>query len=162
MPARKIVEIAADASGGAPANLIEIAYRASREEPIILMLNGVGRSSVDRILDPVVTAIPLSIPGVIYIDLQDIAAVRNAVLTATAIFVATREFHSLIREFGAAPTQIRSVRSKWGGVKLLDARTTISLNAASIGLWIRPPKQIDAVLAAAPLAARKRRGTAAA
>jgi hypothetical protein len=162
MPAKKIVEIAADPSGRAPANLIEIAYRASRDEPITLILNGISRSSVDRILDPVVEAIPLSIPGVVYVDLQNIAAVRNVVLAATAIFIATREFHSLIRELGAAPTQIRSVRSKWSGVKLLDARTTISLHAASISLWIRPPKQIESALATSPPDTGNPRGTVAA
>lgn len=47
--------------------LVREAYEASRERPIILLLNGVTVEEVDAALDPIVPLYPHDIPGVKYV-----------------------------------------------------------------------------------------------
>lgn len=105
MQIRDVVEISG-INGRVPVGLIEASYRASQEVLVALILRGVSPQSVNRILDPIVPTLPLDIPGVLYIDADDHARVREAVLSAATVFVATATFRRLVRALGVAPTTI--------------------------------------------------------
>ncbi|MCT7376921.1 hypothetical protein [Chelativorans salis] len=89
-----------------PAKLIEVSYRASQDHLIGLVLHGISPQMVNLILDPIVPTLPLNIPGVLYIDAGDEKRVREAVLSAETIFVATATFRGLVRRWGVAPRMI--------------------------------------------------------
>jgi hypothetical protein len=98
--AQAVVEIAPDADGQLPVELIRHAYRASEQGLIVLILQDITPSAVDRILDPLVSMSRLDIPGVLYIDAKNQSAVLQAVHDAQVIFAATDRLRSLIAAFG--------------------------------------------------------------
>jgi hypothetical protein len=60
-----VVEVRADPSGAAPGGLIGAAYRASRDGTVVLVLNGLSATQVDRALDAVVPCVG-GVAGVAY------------------------------------------------------------------------------------------------
>jgi hypothetical protein len=64
-PTVALVEVSADALGGAPVDLVRAAYRASREGRMALLLDGVTTAQVDRALDPLVPVLR-GVSGVVY------------------------------------------------------------------------------------------------
>jgi hypothetical protein len=60
-----VVEVHADGPAGSPETLVGAAYRASREGTVVLVLNGVSASQVDRALDAVVPRVA-DVAGVAY------------------------------------------------------------------------------------------------
>jgi hypothetical protein len=100
------IEIASTAEGKAPVQLLRCAYRASRAGLIALVLDGVEANAADRVLDPVVARMPLTIPGVVYLLIDDDTRVRDAVLSADAVFVATLRFRRAVLDLGIDPERI--------------------------------------------------------
>lgn len=99
-------------SGGQlPASLMAAAYRSSRNGLVVFILNDVTAQAVNVILDPVVATMPLSIPGVLYIKIEDVARVREAVVSADAIYAATTTFKNLATTFGVKHRSIHPVAS---------------------------------------------------
>jgi hypothetical protein len=74
-----VVEIVPDPPEGTLTTLVRDAYFASQRGVIILVLNGVSPGQVDDALDPIVRLLPLSIPGLRYLDISDRTAVEDAV-----------------------------------------------------------------------------------
>ena len=105
-----VVEIASNGRG-LPAGLIQSAYRASQAGLVGLVLNEVDPRAVNHILDPLVPLIPLTIPGVRYLKINDHACVREAVLSARMVFVATREFHTSVIGLGIDQSLVWPVSS---------------------------------------------------
>lgn len=89
MCVQAVIEITSSSDGRLPARLLSEAYRASDCGMIILILNGVAPVAVDGLLDHVVASLPLSIPGVLYVDAGDEAAVDGALCRTGIVFVAT-------------------------------------------------------------------------
>lgn len=82
---RAVVDITAEPAGCTLEELVVSAYRASRDGVVVLVLSGVSPAEVDRILDPVVPSMPLTIPGVRYLQATDEEAVRRAYRSAAAL-----------------------------------------------------------------------------
>ncbi|MCA1405020.1 hypothetical protein I6F26_08510 [Ensifer sp. IC3342] len=92
-----------------PAAAIITAYRSSRHGLVVFVLNDVAPAAIDLILDPVVSTMPLSIPGVLYVPISDEARVIQAVTSAEAIYAATEAFRDLAVSYGASPGKVRPV-----------------------------------------------------
>ena len=72
-----VVEVSRDLRGRLPADLIVATYRSSTRRCAALALaDDVSTSAVDALLDPVVKTLPLTMPGVLYIAMQDEGALR--------------------------------------------------------------------------------------
>lgn len=108
MRVRGVVEISGR-KGRVPAGLVEDCYRASQNGLVALVLRDIPPQAVDRILDPLVPTLPLNIPGVLYIDSRETGRVREALLAAESIFVATAAFRGVVRALGVAPRLIAPV-----------------------------------------------------
>lgn len=108
MHALNVIEIT-QTDGMLPAAVIITAYRSSRHGLVVFVLNDVAPAAIDVILDPVVSTMPLSIPGVLYVQISDEARVSQAVTSAETIYVATEAFRNLAVSYGASPRNIRSV-----------------------------------------------------
>jgi hypothetical protein len=106
-----VVEISLATEGNQPTKLLRYAYRASQTGLVTLVLNGIEPSAVDRILDPVVARMPLTIPGVAYLSIGDTERVSEAALSAGIVFFATRRFRSAILELGVDRERIWPTRS---------------------------------------------------
>jgi hypothetical protein len=94
------VEIAPTPKGNPPAMLICSAYRASQAGIVALILNQVDPRVVNKILDPVVPLLPLTIPGVIYLRMDDAARMQEALFEAEIVFAATKPFRACLLALG--------------------------------------------------------------
>ncbi|MDK1378431.1 MULTISPECIES: hypothetical protein [unclassified Sinorhizobium] len=110
MHVQNVVEIT-PTDGLLPAAAIITAYRSSRYGLVVFVLNDVAPAAIDVILDPVVSTMPLSIPGVLYVQISDEARVSQAVSSAETVYVATETFHNLAVACGVSPANIRPVGS---------------------------------------------------
>jgi hypothetical protein len=109
MHPRTVVEIAPCANGEPPAEAIRAAYRASEYGLVVLVLRGVVASAVDRILDPLVAALRLDIPGVLYVDADDEPTVAQAVRDAGPVYAVTHHLYSLAKSLEPAESTIHPV-----------------------------------------------------
>ncbi len=119
MQARRVIEIV-QSGGYLPAELILTGYWASQSGLVVFILNGVTPQAVDLVLDPIVVTLPMTIPGVLYVDVGDKTRVREAVLFAEEIYAATRLFRRLTIRCGIAPKLIAPVD---GAIPRLEIRT---------------------------------------
>jgi hypothetical protein len=99
-PALAIFEIVAQLDGALPADLLTALYRASVHRRFVLALHGVSPFAVDALLDPVVRQLPLNIPGLIYENVTNGAAMRRAIDSTDVIFVATPMFQAWAEDLG--------------------------------------------------------------
>lgn len=60
-----VIEVGLDARGEFPVGLVRAAYMSSRHGTVILVLNGVSTTQVDRALDPIVSRTD-GVAGVLY------------------------------------------------------------------------------------------------
>ncbi|WP_245364246.1 hypothetical protein [Sinorhizobium americanum] len=79
--------------------------------------------AINLVLDPIVATLPLSIPGVLYVSLNDKARVCEALRCADEIYAATGIFRRLTAHYGIAPGRIRSVTN---AIPRLESRTLLS------------------------------------
>ncbi|PDT50574.1 hypothetical protein [Sinorhizobium fredii] len=107
MRARSVIEIV-ESDGRLPAQLIVAGYWASQAGLVIFILNGVTAQMINLVLDPIVNTLPLSIPGVLYVDIKDEARVNEAVLSAEKIYAASRAFRRLANYHGVARGIVQS------------------------------------------------------
>lgn len=107
MRAQAMIEIVASRDGRVPAELVCTAYRASVRGPIVLVLNGVCWQDVDRALDGLVVLLPLDIPGIVYVDVADEAAVLSAARETEKIWGVTQRFRRIVGQLslGLDPAQ---------------------------------------------------------
>ena len=105
------VEIAPTAKGQLPATLVRWAYRASQIGVVALVLNGIDARDVNRVLDPLVPLLPLTIPGVIYLHMDDDPRVQEAILSAQLVFAATRPFRAYVLALGIDRSRVWPVSS---------------------------------------------------
>ncbi|TPL14808.1 hypothetical protein FJ945_29765 [Mesorhizobium sp. B2-4-9] len=94
------VEIALTPNGSPPATLICSAYRASQAGIVALILNQVDPRVVNKILDPVVRFLPLTIPGVIYLGMDNGVRMQEALFAAEVVFAATKPFRASLLSLG--------------------------------------------------------------
>jgi hypothetical protein len=66
-----VVTVTAHPVGSSFETVVRNAYRASRDGIVIMVLDGVSTTEVDDALDPLVPLLPLTIPGVRYVDAVD-------------------------------------------------------------------------------------------
>ncbi|WEX85842.1 hypothetical protein PZN02_002077 [Sinorhizobium garamanticum] len=137
MHVQNVIEIT-QTDGLLPAAVIITAYRSSRHGLVVFVLNDVAPAAIDVILDPVVSTMPLSIPGVLYVQISDEAGVSQAVTSAEAIYVATEAFRNLAVGYGASPGNIRSVLTSqfWPRKRM---RLTVSGGARGLPTVRRTP-----------------------
>lgn len=89
-----VVEIAEETCSTSLAEVVASSYRASRRALVVLILNGVSPREVDTALNPVVRSEGLDVQGVLYLSIEDEAAVLSAARAALVV-VATSERLSL-------------------------------------------------------------------
>lgn len=111
MSNRAVIEVTSVHERNQSAQLIRCAYRASQTGLVALVLNGVDARAVDRVLDPIVPFLSLTIPGVRYLSIDDDALVQEAVLSASYVFVATKRFRSAALGFGVDRSVMWPLRS---------------------------------------------------
>ncbi|WP_153064557.1 hypothetical protein [Agrobacterium sp. LAD9] len=78
-----------------PEELIVRGYRYSRFGTVAFILNEIKSDAVNRILDPVVPTLSLSIPGVQYIDIAS-ARVNEIVVSAKTVVAISARFIDLV------------------------------------------------------------------
>lgn len=95
-----VVEVCPDAADRLPIELIASAYRASRSALMVLVCHGASREAVDAALTPTVQEVGLDVHGVLYLDGDDIPAVREAVRRAPVVVAATERFRERLNAWG--------------------------------------------------------------
>jgi hypothetical protein len=95
-----VVEVTPEPEGCTFADLVSSTYYDSQKGLIVLVLNGVTPGQVDAVLDPIVPLLPLTIPGLRYCDVDDLAALRDAVLHAREVRC---QISTLLRLEGTPP-----------------------------------------------------------
>jgi hypothetical protein len=77
-------------------HILRVAYTASREGVVALMLRGVSIEDADRMLDPVVARLPKDIPGIVYVDGDDVRSARAAMANARTLCIGSAELLGLL------------------------------------------------------------------
>jgi hypothetical protein len=86
-----VIEICPKPDGSIPEELIRKAYLASQSMAIVLILRDISPKVVDPTLDDLVPHLPLNIPGVKYVRVQDQAEVSRALVNADQIYCSSLE-----------------------------------------------------------------------
>jgi hypothetical protein len=134
-----VVEIAAD-NGAPPVELIENCYRLSTACLVVFILNGVSPQTINMILDPIVPNLPLNIPGVLYVDINDEARVRQSVLSSETILARTQTFHRMVARYGLAGDAFSGVDKIDGRIaSQLESRARSWLEIAAERIWENRP-----------------------
>lgn len=107
--AQAVVEIEPQPDGELPATLIQHIYCASQRGLVVLALRNTNADAIDRVLDDLVHRLPLSIPGVLYVDADDEISVLEAAHAADMIFAATSSFRTMIESRGVNPRHVHPV-----------------------------------------------------
>lgn len=107
-------------------NLLHAAYFASRQGVVAVMLRGLSIDAADYILDPVVKSLPKDIPGIIYIDADDVLLAKAAMASAKKLYVSGAELLKLVDRSSqsaccCAPAELtkefsRSPDALWEGI----------------------------------------------
>lgn len=112
-----VIEIAPDAAGALPAELITEAYRASRSAPIAFALNPrIRRADVDCILDPVVAENCGNVHGVLYLDHHDDRMISAALMRADFVVATTDDFRARCEATGVASVSWPAARTHFSGL----------------------------------------------
>ena len=99
-PLGTVVEVTSDAPLELQTRLLAIAYRASQWGPVTLLLRGVPRQLLDRMLDPVVKSVGVDVWGVEYCELQDDGIPPQVLENAALGIVATEPLRERLLERG--------------------------------------------------------------
>lgn len=99
-PVGALLEIGRDTSGLIPRELISAAYRASRAQTVMLVLDAVSPREVDAILDPMIGDTYREHCGVIYAKSTDERAVLSGAATAKHVFAASAGFRAKLAAWG--------------------------------------------------------------
>lgn len=134
MKPRSVIEIA-QSDGRLPTELIVVGYWASQAGVVVYVLNGVTPQAINLVLDPIVTTLPLSIPGVLYVSINDTTRVCEAVRCAEEIYATTKVFRRQAIDYGIAPDFIRPVAT---AIPRLENRTLLSEQNAPASQLVRP------------------------
>jgi hypothetical protein len=70
------------------------------------VLNGVSPQAVNAVLDPIVITMPLTIPGVLYFDIRQSEQLREAIASASQVYVATQRFLDVVSPLCTATKMI--------------------------------------------------------
>jgi hypothetical protein len=100
MRVRAAIEISSQQDPGTVEQIIASAYRRSRGGCIGLMLNGVDKWTVNRLLDGVVARVGIDVQGVLYCDVRDAGALRGLVESASEVMTLTEPLCSQLRQQG--------------------------------------------------------------
>lgn len=124
MCAEFVIEIALQPDGRVPAELVKEAYRASVRRRVAFVLQDVAPSAVDEVLDDIVPLLPLAIPGVLYIDINDEKKVEGVLFGADRVFAGTERFRALLEKLGIQRSAVHPVASalealrvEWGRIE---------------------------------------------
>lgn len=120
MQDRIVIEIAKEL-GLLTETLLVVGYRYSRFGRVSFILNGIKPREADRILDPVVEELSLSIPGVKYVDIVFEVEVRSAVRAAKAVIATSLEFSRIVDEVVESSTS----RFRWRTLRASLPRGTL-------------------------------------
>ena len=99
-PVAALLEIGRETDGSLPGQLITAAYRASRSQPVMLVLDEVTPREVDAVLDSMVASTYRDHRGVIYARSGDDQEVLAVAASASRVF--------------ARSAQLRAKLSSWG------------------------------------------------
>jgi hypothetical protein len=102
------IEIDGSTSQPLQERLLSSAYRLSRTAPVVLMLNGIDRQRVDRLLDKVVALEGTRFAGVRYVDdMVNADAMAVVAHHAATVITSTVRVFSRLREAGV-PAELLS------------------------------------------------------
>lgn len=99
-PFLAMVEIVADGNGRPPSVLLRTLYRLSEFGKIVLALQQLTPRAINPVLDEVVRELPLTIPGVAYVDAGDERAIAAAAHNAMLLAASTTGFRLRLRALG--------------------------------------------------------------
>jgi hypothetical protein len=100
MRIRAAIEISGESGTREQEMAIASAYRLSREGEVVLMLNGVPRTTVDRYLDKIVRNEGIRVAGVRYVDSAESPEMTAALRTAGEVIVRTESLWSRLTACG--------------------------------------------------------------
>lgn len=112
-----VIEVRADPGGNAPGGLLGAAYRASREGTVVLVLNGVSASQVDRALDSVVPRVG-GVAGVAYCTPVTLERLLQECGWPAIAFVGTRTIAAPLTRHGVRvlpPDSALVALDEWSG-----------------------------------------------
>lgn len=95
-----LVEIGRGSNGEVPVQLISAAYRASREDHVMLVLDAVSPAEVDRLLDSVVARYGHTHCGIVYARMQDESEVLTVAANASRVFAMSERFRAKLASGG--------------------------------------------------------------
>lgn len=95
-----IVEIMLRPDGRPPSDLIRTIYRASEGGQYICALRGVDWHMMNKVLDPLVATMPLTIPGILYVDIENESAIRQAILSTDLMLAISSQFRAMGEALG--------------------------------------------------------------
>ncbi|WP_143534119.1 hypothetical protein [Rhizobium sullae] len=121
-------------NGRLPAELIEAGYRSSQYGLVVFVLNNVTPQAINLVLDPVVRTMPLSIPGVLYIEIGDEQRVRDAITSASIIYFASNALYNLAASYGVSPALVYSD---------LPPQPSDTAELPAIHRQVPPPETVD-------------------
>jgi hypothetical protein len=111
-----VIEVRADPGGNAPGSLLGAAYRASREGTVVLVLNGVSATQVDRALDSVVARVG-GVAGVAYCTPSTLERLLQECGWPSIAFVGTRTIAAPLTRHGVRvlPPEALGAPGEWSG-----------------------------------------------
>jgi hypothetical protein len=110
-----IVEITGEIDPAVQRNLVCAAYRASREGPVILLLRGVERCAVDRLLDAAVRGFGTQVRGVRYVEDTAIEAWVHSISAATTVVASSRALRDAAAEWPCRALSAERAIEEWSG-----------------------------------------------
>ena len=125
-----LVEISSDLDRDLQARLLAGAYRASHGRRVALVLRGVDRDAVDRLLDPVVRRVGTGVAGVRYLEPDEACAeIRDASRGDGPCLILSRDADWLNGSADAGHV----VRSLEAGLGELEERERKAVSGAASG-----------------------------
>lgn len=108
-----MAEVAANSEGQLPEELLRGLYRLSALGTIVLALRDTSWAAIDLVLDELVHQLPLTIPGVRYVDAEDASALAEAARHSPAVIAATPGFLIRLDHLGIRPLAIFRTGRGW-------------------------------------------------
>lgn len=111
-----VIEVRAEPGGTAPRGLLGAAYRASRDGTVVLVLNGISPTQVDRALDSVVAHVGGKVAGVAYCTPATLERLLQDRGWPEIAFVGTRQIAAPLTRHGVrvlSPDSAAGALAEW-------------------------------------------------
>jgi hypothetical protein len=102
MTIQALVEVSSDLAPQQQKSLVSWAYRLSRSGRVMLLLRGISRAAVDRMLDETVATEGLDVKGLLYADPGEDNEAMRVAADASIVVASTEPFRAMLQTRGVA------------------------------------------------------------